>query len=131
MEIVTTSNKDTVNKPAIEQVVKQKMEYTLLGTYGLKRGMKLFAYDYSKQTVEEVIIKRGNYLVCELTTEGWVVYDPENFNVTIDSKLDYFQSPSITIANNLVKKLKEGKIQTLFNLKPPSTGIDLFSYLKT
>ena len=131
MDILNNSllKNDKTLKNQVEQVVKQKMEYTLLGTYQLKKGMKLFSYDYNKNEVLEVKIKRGEYIVCELTTEGWIYYDPESFNVNIDTKLTYFQSPSITIANNLVWKFKEGKIKELFNLKKPVKTIDLFKHI--
>lgn len=129
MNIINYIKSDKIDRAEIEQVQKQKNEYTLLGQYTLKKGMKLFSYNYKDGIISEVVLKFGEFITCELTSEGWIWYDQENANVNIDTKLDYFQSPSITIAKNLVQKLKDGKIKYLFNLTKMSNKIDLFKTL--
>ena len=106
------------------------MEFTLLGTYQLSRGFHLFGYDSRKNTLERVVIKRGEYLQLMLTKEGWIYFDPETRKVMVDNRLEYFEAMSLRSANNMISKMKSGKLKSLFNLsKPSNKTIDIFSPL--
>lgn len=130
MDIIPEFKDNKVNKPEIEQVVKEKMEYSLLGTYNISKGFKLFAYSSLTGKVREVEIKRGEFIQCELTTEGWIWFDPENMQTTIDSKEIYFEAFNMVSAINRIDKLRKGKIKDLFNLKKPTKKtINLFEKL--
>jgi len=126
-------NKNIENKVLrndTEMVVKEKMEYTLLGTYEIKKGLKLFSYNSSNGEITEVEIKRSTTISTALTEEGWLYWDEEMNQSTIDSKLDYFQALRLNSAKIRVKKFKEGKIKELFNLNLPSLNkIDFFKPL--
>lgn len=127
---LTPQPKDSTTKPEIEQVVKEKMEYSLLGTYNISKGFKLFAYSSVNGKIREVILNRGEFIQCELTNEGWIWFDPENMHTTIDSKEIYFEAFNLRSAQNRVKKFKEGSIKELFNLKKPSNKtINIFNEL--
>lgn len=128
--ILDPSNKTVDNKVLkndMEMVVKEKMEYTILGTYEIKKGLSLFSYNPSNGEILLVEIQRGSVMSTALTTEGWVYWDEEMDKATIDSNLYYFQALRLKSANARVKKWKEGKIKDLFNLeKPSNNSIDLF-----
>lgn len=123
-----------IKKSEIEQVVREKQEYTLLGKYNLTKGFKLFCYNPINGEVTQPKIKVSGFIQCELVNvDGvptWQWFDPENFNVTIDSRNIYFESLNIKNAINRVKKWKEGKIKELFNLKKPCIcSINIFASL--
>lgn len=119
-----------VKKAEVEYVVKEKMEYTLLGTYVISKGFKLFSYNSINNEIKEVEIKRSDTITTELTPDGWIWYDEEMKKATIDSKLIYFEAFNMKSAINQVKKFKQGRIKELFNLKKPNPdGIDIFSYI--
>ena len=123
------SNKKTT-KPEIEQVVKEKMEYSLLGTYNITNGFNLFAYSSVTGKIREVEIKRGEFIQCELTTEGWIWFDPERMSTIIDSKEIYFEAFNMKSAINMVAKFKDGKKKELFNLKKPTKStINIFEHI--
>lgn len=128
---------DKIKKNEIEQVVREQQEYTLLGQYVITKGLKLFSYNPSNSKIEEVVIKRGEFIQCiptEFDNEGnileWVYFDPENYNTTIDSRNYYLQALNMNSAVKRVEKFKQGKIKDLFNLKKPNPGgIDFFKML--
>jgi len=121
---------DKIKKNEVEQVVKEKMEYTLLGTYIIKKGLKLFYYNPVDGSINEAIIKTSDLCICELTEEGWIYYDSESDQTTIDGRCIYFQALRMQSAIDRVAKFKQGKIKELFNLKKPNPdGIDFFKPL--
>jgi len=54
MDILNNIHKDKIRKPEIEQVVKEQMEYTILGTYSITKGFTLFAYNSVKNQIRKV-----------------------------------------------------------------------------
>lgn len=131
MDLLNNNDLDNkIKKNEVEYVVKEKMEYCLLGTYVISKGFKLFSYNSINNEIKEVEIKRGDYITTELTEEGWIWYDEEMKKTTIDSKLIYFEAFRLKSAINQVHKFKQGKIKELFNLKKPNPdGIDIFSHV--
>jgi len=131
MKILPDIQKDSaLAKPEVETVVNQKMEFTLLGTYQLSKGFTLFGYNPATDEIMPIEIKQGEFIQCELTTEGWIWFDPENMQTTIDSLLYYFEALNIKKARNRVEKMKAGKLNDICNLKKPGNGtIDIFKPL--
>jgi hypothetical protein len=68
-----------LKQDSTEQVAPQKMEYKKIGSMILKTGMKLWAYNPSAGTVEEVHIDRKS-AACDFNgnaiKNGKVLYDP-------------------------------------------------------
>lgn len=136
MKIIDNSFLDDnkVKKNETEQVVREKKEFTLLGKYNLTKGFSLFCFNPISRKVSKIEIKRGEFIQCELVKfeDGvrWIWFDPENFNVSIDSRNIYFEALNISHAKIRVEKFKEGQIKDLFNLKTPKNGsIDIFKSL--
>ena len=132
MNITHDNSKQTVDKPEIEQVVREQKEFSILGTYALTKGLSLFAYNSLTGKIRRITLKRGDFIQCELVKFGdnkieWVYFDPENYNTTIDSKEIYFESLNLEKAEKRVEKFKQGRIEELFNLKKPSKStINIF-----
>ncbi len=123
---------DKVHKSEVEQVVKQKQEYTLLGKYNISRGFKLFCYNPTNSKITQPEIKRGDFIQCELVKSdegiGWIWFDPENMNITINSRNIYFESLNMKTAIKRVMNWRAGKVTDLFNLSKPREGsIDIFN----
>ncbi len=137
MDILNDTKAKKVHKPEIEQVVREQMEFTLLGTYTIGRGYKLFSCNPTDFSVEQITVKQGDFIQCELVrfpggrpSGEWVWFDPENFNVSIDSRVYYFQALNLRTAKERVGRFKAGKLKDLFNLKKPNpNGIDFFEKL--
>lgn len=130
MNLIPELKPEKVNKPEIEQVVKEKMEYTLLGSYNINKGFSLFAYSSSTNKIRKVSLKKGKFIQCELTSIGWIWFDPENLNTTIDSKEIYFEALNMEKAIKRVDRFKKGKIKELMNLKKPrKKTINIFENL--
>ncbi len=131
MDLLNNTDLDNkVKKNEVEHVVKEKMEYTLLGTYVISKGFKLFSYNPNDSCIKDVEIKRSDTITTELTPEGWIYYDEEMQKATIDSRLYYFEAFNMKSAINQVKRFKKGITKELFNLKKPNpNGIDIFSYI--
>ncbi len=125
-----TYGKEKVSKNETEIVVKQKMEYTLLGTYVISKGLKLFSYNPLNGEVKEVEINRSDTITTEYTKDGWIWYDEEMRKATIDGRLYYFEALRLQSATKRVEKFKKGTLKELFNLKEPNLdGIDFFNPL--
>ncbi len=120
MKLFEDISQDKINKPAVEQIVKEKVEFNILGTYSLTRGLTLFNYNPKTDEINIQSIKRGDFIQCVLTTEGWIWFDPENYNTTIDGRLYYFEALNRKSAKVRVDKFKQGKIKELFNLRKPN-----------
>ena len=131
MDLLNNTDLDNkVKKNEVEYVVKEKMEYCLLGTYVISKGFKLFSYNSTNNKVKEIEIKRSDTMSTMFTKEGWIYWDEEMKKTTIDSKLIYFEAFRFKSAINQAHKFKQGKIKELFNLKKPNpNGIDIFSHV--
>ena len=67
-----------ISKPEVEQVQQQQKEYFLLGTFLRTSGLKLFGYNFIKNTVFEVEIKYSDTVHVYWTPEGPLVIDWES-----------------------------------------------------
>lgn len=134
MNILTDKSNENIRKTEVEQVVREKKEFTLLGKYNLTKGYRLFCYNHSDKTISQVKLKLGSFLQCELVKYDnliqWIWFDPENMHVNINSKNTYFEALNMNFAMKRVTKWEQGKVQELFNLKKPKNkSIDIFESL--
>ena len=58
MDLFNTNIPDAISKPESELVEREKMEYTLLGTFYRTKGLKLFTYNPKTEDIKELLIKR-------------------------------------------------------------------------
>ena len=115
--ILDVIQKDNITKPEIEQVEKLKKEYTILGTYLLTAGLKLFSFNSQTNEIKEVIIKKGDTINIAIIKDfGWIAYDPENLKATIDSKLIYFEKLNYNNAVLHINKCRKNN-KEICNLK--------------
>ena len=105
-------------KNEIEQVQQQKQEFRLLGTYFRTSGLNLYCYNPHKNIVEEVQLK-SNSKTCVLIPleKGYLIEDYEKPKISVNPNWDYFEALNLKNAIKRVKKFKQGKIKTLWNLK--------------
>lgn len=108
---------DSVSQVEMEMVEKEKKESIILGTYNLKRGLKLFYYNPENTELGEVEIKYSDTLTMCLIDGEISVIDLELMKCTVDSRFEYFQCLNMNTAKKRLKKFKLGKIKELFNLK--------------
>lgn len=114
-----------ISRPEIEQVEKEKQEYTLIGVYALKPGLKLFEYNPKKDTVKEVKVLDRQRIEIDIMHGGSFSESESPKHVTVDSRNIYFQALRMESALNRVKAWKEGRKQ-LFNLQKPKNEINIF-----
>jgi hypothetical protein len=106
MEILIDNKKDSVSKPQMELLEREKMEYTLLGTFYRTRGLKLFGYDPIKNLMFEVSVKTNNTLTL-IPDKGKL--NPVDFGTescNVDTKFEYFEALNYKTAKLRLEKYK-------------------------
>lgn len=109
--------KDNVQKPELEQVEKQKVEYNLLGRYLLTPGLTLFGYNHLDNVIFKVVITYSDTVEVYRCCEGLKWRDADHKKTTIDSRFQYFEALNMKNAKKRVKNYKLGKVRDLSNLR--------------
>jgi len=121
MEIIPIMfDKNKTNKPEIENVEKEKMEYTLLGTFQRTRGLKLFAYNYLDDIVSEIKIKPKSTLNIKIENNKCIPSDEAPEEATVDNRFIHFEALNMKNAIRRLNKYKSGKLKELCNLRKPN-----------
>lgn len=116
MELIPTNPTHNPSKSETEQVQQQKHEYYLLGSFIRTRGLKLFAYNWQKDEIFEVEVKKGSTITAVPMDGKLVAVDKEQEKCFVDSRNKFFECLNMANAVNRVKKFKQGKIKELCNL---------------
>jgi hypothetical protein len=118
-----TNLNTNINKAAIEAVENEQEEYKLVGTYIRTKGLKLYAYNPTDDTVQEVdSIPQPTATVdgkLEVETIGYLT-------ANINTKHIHFEALNTKTAQKRVEKYKAGKLKDLSNLKPAGGKINFF-----
>lgn len=120
MIIIPDSGKQSIDKPEIEVVEKEKMEYKHLTTYLYTKGLKIFSYNHFTDTIEEIVIRYSDTIHIVPKDGILVAVDLEFEKAYVDPRLQYFECLNMESATKRVNRWKQGKISTLCNLKEPS-----------
>ena len=111
----------------IEQVQQEKQEFKLLGTYLRTTGLNLYCYNPHKDTVEEVEFKNSATCILVPLKEGYEIQDYERKKLEVDPTWDYFEKSNMKNAIKHVEKFKQGKINSIWNLRLPNkNALSLF-----
>lgn len=113
------SDQITARQNGTEQVQLQKQEFKLLGTYLRTPGLNLYCYNSHKNIVELVQVK-NNCTTCvmiPLKSGGYLIEPYEKPKIEVDTRWDYFEALNINTAIKRVNKYKQGKINSIWNLK--------------
>lgn len=125
--LLKESSDKTTSKPEMENVEREKEEYKLIGTYLRRRGLKLYSYNRSKDTLTECEITRGATLHLLPDENGKLkVVDLELEKAIVDSRNIYFESVNFKNAEKRLRNYKAGKVKELCNLREPGNGINFF-----
>jgi len=119
-ELDFNNNKDSFSKPELEQVQKEKQEFKLIDKITRTKGLKLFAYNQSKDEVFEVILPKDiNNTLYTKVEDGQLVidYDKTYDKAVIDPRNIHFEALNLKNAIKRVGKWKSGKIKDLDNLR--------------
>lgn len=124
MDII--ERKNTITKPEIQKVQKQKQEYKLIDQFVRRRGMKLFSYNQSKDELKEILPSKKDAIDLSLIAgkqfESSAVTTEE---VNVDSRNIHFEALNMKNAIKRLERYKSGKISDLCNLRSPGK-IDWF-----
>lgn len=120
MDIVLDKAKpDPITKPEIEQIVKEKQEWKLIGRYLRTKGLKLFAYDFLKDKLYRVEIKSRDEisLVTDDKNKKLTPIDLGVEEASIDTRHTHFEALNWKNARKRVNRYKQKKIKELCNLR--------------
>lgn len=111
-----TLNKTT--KSEIEQVVKDKKEDKLVGTFLRRKGLTLFGYSPKDNTLYIVEIAKTQNGEITITNKGLSVIDQADEKAQVITSDIYFEALNQKSAEKRLSKYKAGKLSDLSNLRP-------------
>lgn len=119
-------DKDSVSKPELEQVEKEKQEYKLVGRYLRRKGLKLYAYNSTKDKLVEVQINTKDSVNLIPDENGKLnPIDLGLEEVEVDTRNIHFESLNLKNAEKRIGKYKAGKIKELCNMREYNSNIDI------
>ena len=114
------TGKNSVKKPEMEMVQKQKEEYKLLSQYIRTKGLILFAYNSMKDELNIVKIEKKKDVQLKFKEGKLVKGELSSEECVVDSRNIHFEALNIKSAKKRLTKYKEGKIKELYNLRLPN-----------
>lgn len=120
--------KDSTSKPEMENVEREKQEYKLIGKFLRRKGLKMYAYNSTKDELKEVnITTKDEVNVVMDENKKLVPVDLGFEEAEVDSRNIHFEALNWKSAQKRLRNYKSGKIKELCNLREPSPeGIKLF-----
>ena len=114
-EILQIQPNEHISKPEIEIVEKEKMEYTFLAKAIRTRGLKLFAYNYKEESLNEVVLKENKVIALK---QDLSIKKESKLRADVDtSSCIYFEALNFMSALKRLSKFQAGKIKDLRNLR--------------
>lgn len=127
MDIIPNNINQSLPKSGIEAVENEQDEYKLIGKFRRTKGLRLFAYNASKDKIYEVEVDHTE--LAKLVFNGEQL-QPERVaaeEVTVDGRHTHFEALNIKSATKRLNRFKDGKIKDLCNLKSYNPdGIKLY-----
>lgn len=124
MEIHYNPNHEEVKKPDIESVEKEQDSYRLLGKYLRKKGLNLYEYNPTTDTISRVKTKDITEGKLQFV-DGKTTFEPTSKQeAKVDARYIHFEALNDKTAKKRVAKYKSGNIKDLCNLKQP----DLYGF---
>lgn len=128
MDFFTLGKQDNFSED-LELIEKYKREFYLLGSYHKTSGLEMFYYNFNTKEVLKADYKKCKVGMWTETDKGVSIVPLENDKLIIHSDCEYFEALNLENAKRRVDNWLNGKIKSLFNLKPPRCeDIDIFSF---